>query len=304
MKIGVVSGSKNCLPLLQFFKANQIVADVFTDEIKPPEGDFEFVRHYCQSVNIEIEESIPFHEWCLAKQPEIIFVFGYGKLINTRLIGAELSSKLFNIHFAALPDFKGPAPLFWQIKSGISEMSLCIHHINEKFDDGMVVWRKNVPYEAHYSYGFLELLFSQLVLEGVVQILQHYLHKTKMPAIENKQGAAKYYARPQLKDVKINWKEMSAAEITRLVNACNPWNKGAFTSYNGNEVKIIDIEILPSAQSHPSVATGTIINHVDCLQVQCSNAVLNLNMININGNFMPARYASKMGFMQGTAFDN
>lgn len=50
-----------------------------------------------------------------------------------------------------------------------------------------------------------------------------------------------YYAKPKLKDVIIDWLQMSMEEIIATVNAANPWNKGAITNFAGEEVRILQV---------------------------------------------------------------
>ena len=54
---------------------------------------------------------------------------------------------------------------------------------------------------------------------------------------------------------------MDAAEIVALINACNPWNMGADTTFIGNPAKLIDARIInkSSNQNRP----GTIIEILD-----------------------------------------
>ncbi|MCX6180642.1 MAG: formyltransferase family protein [Bacteroidetes bacterium] len=299
MTIGVVSGSKNCLPLLQFLKANKVNVVLYTDNNNRMGSDFEIIYHYCASVNIAIENTVSIYVWCEANNLDFMFVLGYSQLINITKINSALLPKTFNIHFGSLPEFKGPNPLFWQIKTGAENATLCIHRLNEKFDDGDVVWTKAFPFETHFTFGFLELLFSQTLIEGVIQLISQ--QTTAAP--QNKSQISKYYKRPLLHDVTIDWEKMNAQQILRLVNACNPWNKGATTFYNYKEVKIIDVKIVANTAERSQQKPGTILQHEETVLVLCkNNELLKIGMLNINGTFVPARHAHKLGITSGGIF--
>lgn len=297
-KIGIVSNTSNCQPLLYFLKNNGFEIVLFSDDSNEK---FALVEHYCQSVNITIEKNQDLIDWLKFQNPSMVFVFGYRKLIDVKSLPPVLTDKLFNIHFGSLPNYKGPTPVFWQIKNNEKEIGLCIHQINEKYDDGNVVWQKTIPNEEYLTYGFVELIFSQLILEGVGFVI-NILNSNKSLPVSSINEKPKYFFRPVLKDVIINWEEMDAQEIIQLIKACNPWNKGATTIYNGNEVKIIDAEIVTSHSPETS-NTGTIIDTQNCLKILCKNGLaLQINLLNINDLFLPGRHVEKLGFIKGTRF--
>ena len=95
---------------------------------------------------------------------------------------------------------------------------------------------------------------------------------------------------------------MSAAAICDLVKACNPWNNGAITSYNGFEVRIADAEpALPNGQVPH--APGTILDTSNIFLISCiNNEVLHIHTLMVNGVLMPGRFAAKYGFLKGGLF--
>src|SRR5688572_8077018 len=52
---------------------------------------------------------------------------------------------------------------------------------------------------------------------------------------------------------------MDADSIIALINACNPWNKGAVTKMNGRIIRLLEAEKSTGHPSHPKTA-GHIIN--------------------------------------------
>lgn len=297
MKIGIVSGSVHCIPLLRFLRATGIEVSIFSDTKEPVFND---VRQFCRQLAIPLEESVTLYQWLASNKPELVFILGYRHLIDCNQLPQELNGKVFNIHFGRLPDFRGPIPVFWQLKNGVKDVALCIHKINDKFDAGPVVWLKELPNEPHFTYGFLEFLFSQVTIEGVTYIINQHQNQEVVQELKTDKTNFRYYKRPELKDVLINWGNTPATDIVNLINACNPWNKGAITFYNGNEVKIIDAEILPEKIKEGNVLPGTIINHRQCLHICCvDKSILSVTMLNINGVYLPSRFADRLGFTAG-----
>lgn len=304
MKIGIISGSANCIPLLQFLTSNKIDVCLFPGEIEQQNTDFELVRYFCNLSSIEIESSTDLYKWFMSKDIEICFVVGYKKKINLSFINQSLQQNLFNIHFGDLPSFSGPNPVFWQLKLGVENCSMCIHRINEKFDDGEIVWRKEIKNEAHFNYGLLNQIFSQAVIEGIYYLLNLLFDKKSIPVLPRDKENSTYYSKPNLTDVLIQWDKMRADEIIHLINACNPWNKGASTIYNGVELKIMDAEKIIQ-KSSKYILPGTIISTNDQIQVACLDfEILSLTFLNLNGIFFPARFARKYGIIEQQVLTN
>jgi methionyl-tRNA formyltransferase len=63
---------------------------------------------------------------------------------------------------------------------------------------------------------------------------------TVIPSRQQDHSRAFYYQRQTEADITINWKTMDAAAIVALINACNPWNKGAVTNLNNNVIRLLD----------------------------------------------------------------
>jgi methionyl-tRNA formyltransferase len=145
------------------------------------------------------------------------------------------------------------------------------------------------------------MILSQVLLEGAFLVLGSLANNQPVLGQAQDKSKSVYYQRPGIKEVSILWESMSAAEIINLINACNPWNKGAISLYNNNEVKLLDAEL--STLPQQTLPAGTILNAHEHLEVVCLNGqVLQVNILNINGIFIPARFAAKFGFAKGQRF--
>jgi len=304
MKAGIVSNAELCIPLLQLLHHNRIASFVFAN-IEDPQ-QFIPVAHVCQSTGIPVQEGkapADLFAWLDKVQPDVVFVMGYRHLINTRALPVHLRDRIFNIHFGPLPAFKGPNPIFWQLKKGTPTITVTIHRMNEKFDDGPVVWAREIPKQPHFNYGFAQSICSQTVLEGIVYLLQQLQQQKPVPVVPSVAGKGAYHKRPVLKDVLIDWENMPAREIIDLINACNPWNKGAITFFNGGEVKLMDAIIVQPPQPASSSASGTIVaDGAQLLVMCCDKQVININMLSAYNFFIPGYQSREWGFTAGKKF--
>jgi methionyl-tRNA formyltransferase len=310
MKIGIVSNAAFCMPLLQTLMHNRIQASVFADACIGDQSDLQAIGHFCQQARMPFQQGDPdsLYFWLEETRPDIVFVMGFTHLIRVEHIDTALRNNIYNMHFGPLPAYRGPNPVFWQIRNGEAQLTATIHRINDKFDAGDVVWSKSVQQENYMSFGIANMVLAQVVIEGAIYLIEHTIQKKLFPVIKQVAKKATYYKRPTLADVLINWDNMHAKAILNLVLACNPWNKGAITLLNGQEIKILDAVV--SEEKNSSIRfgqqpPGTIISHKNNLGVICADQhILSINMLNINGAFVPGRHANTFGLTEGRRLCN
>jgi len=306
MKIGIVSNSKSCLALLfQLNNFNRGGVSLYLGSTADPGVNKAEVMSFCYSNHIAIhveEQKEELYQWQQLFEPDIIFITGYGNKIDTSNLKG-VPRGVYNIHFGKLPEFRGPSPVFWQLKKGMPDLVLTIHELSDKFDGGPIVWEQKIKNEDYHSYNYVNQLFSELQVKAVVELLQQIGDRKTLNKIVQDEGKAAYYKRPELANVMINWELMDANEIINLVKACNSWNNGAITLLNGFELKIMDANIVAGKKAGQSGGTITLsVNgfFVDCIK----GAVISVNFFDFNQNFAPGRYAGFYGIKTGQKFTN
>lgn len=302
MHIGIICNSDECIPLAYTLANQGLQLCIF---FSPPPDNYicEKVTKLLQVARIpytiEKDPKKDVYDWMEKEHPPVIFILGYKYLLDVKKIGI-LNMAAFNIHYGALPAFRGPVPVFWQLKQGQPSLEISIHRLSAKFDDGEVVWKKETPNMPYYNYSYVHQLFSRLCIEGVQFILQVMQSQLPLPGILEKEKKSEYYKRPQLADVMINWQMMTAEEICNLARACNPWNKGAQTFFNKQEVKFMDAVVVHTPVSDTA---GTILQDDERLLVACADGkMINVNMLYTGDFFVPAYHATAWGFLKGKIF--
>jgi len=241
------------------------------------------------------------YEWVSTLQPAIVFVVCYDRRIRLNRF-TTFMPELYNVHFGHLPEYRGPNPVFWQLKNGARSLAITIHQVTEQFDAGAVAWKKEYPNEPFFSYGYVHQLMSHYVLEGVQYLLQLKKHGHPISLNGQNEQAAAYYKRPGSKDVCVDWNTMNAAAICDLIKACNPWNNGAVTMYNGFELRISDAECV-SFNGDTTYTPGTILLTSGSFLVSCINKeALRIHTLTLNGILLPGRFAANYGFVKGQSF--
>jgi len=306
MKIGIVATSRICIPLLSNlinYKKGEVI--LYWANSPMPDVSIAELTAFCNANRIAIhfaDKKEELYQWQQLHNPDIIFIDGYSHKINIDLL-TGVSKGVYNIHFGKLPEFRGPSPVFWQLKKGVPELTITIHELSDKLDGGTIVWEHSIKTESFHTYNFVYYIFSHLQVNGVFEVIGTIEGNIPLKNKIQDESKANYYPKPQLADIIIYWDLMEAKEIVDLINACNSWNIGPSSLINGIEVKLMDAIAFEgnSAANDP----GTIIVNNDGFFVNCINSsLLAINFFNINQTFIPARFAAAYGLQTGQKFVN
>jgi len=302
MKIGIVSNSKICLPLLSHLSSNKAGVMLYLGRVPVPDISVNEMAAFCRAKNITLhveEKPEELYQWQQLRDPDMIFITGYGHKVDTKQLSG-VPKGIYNIHFGRLPQYKGPSPVFWQLKKGEPQLGLAIHVLTNKLDSGAIVWEQNIKNEEYHTYNYLNQVFSELQVRGAFEIVDKLTRNQPLNTREQDESKASYYERPQLADVMIDWETMSAKQILDLVKACTSWNNGASTLINGYELKILDAE---TAINKANNIPGTISIANNKFNAACiHNQVLSISFFNINNTCIPARHAGFYGLKTGQQF--
>lgn len=101
-------------------------------------------------------------------QADLGVVVAYGALLKRRLLDAPTAGWI-NLHFSALPQYRGAAPLQRTIIDGGTEAGLTVFQLVEAMDAGDVIAQSMSPLGADETAG---AALTRLASEGVVPVLE------------------------------------------------------------------------------------------------------------------------------------
>ena len=108
---------------------------------------------------------------------------------------------VYNFHFAKLPEYRGPQPIFWEIINREPEGAITVHKMDAQLDQGPIAIIETIPILSTDTHGIhmVNLSFHAL---GVVQklIVQLQNDPEGLVLIDQDHTRAKYYHRPKLED--------------------------------------------------------------------------------------------------------
>lgn len=252
--------------------------------------------------NKDLEESLT--NWLDQYQPDVVLVKTFPYKIPKSVLNVPKHG-FINFHYAPLPAFRGSNPLFWMIKNGVQEGGVTIHKMDESFDTGDILLHypvKMTP-ETNYGLAISQLAATSAALTG--NLLQGLLTNSLQP-IKQDHSKAAWYCRPKVEDLEIRWNAMNALEIRALVNATNPWNKGAIVRYRGwtfalTEVSISDFQV-PSGTVPGTILT---LNEQQGLIISCkSEQAIRVEVFYTEEGFFSGARLKNFGITTGDQLNN
>jgi methionyl-tRNA formyltransferase len=302
MRLTVIISSRMGLPLLHELLALQAVAGVAvprSERVETEELAAQVQTLGVPLVRLEREGlGTALAEWITELAPTAVLVLMFPWRIPERVLSLPPQGFL-NVHFAALPAYRGPEPLFWQIRNGEPAGAVTVHRMEAGFDTGPVVLVLPVPIGPRDTYG---LHCSQLA--GYAAAIGRPLVaalRGEAPALQpiaQDPDSARYWPRPGLADVCVRWEEPAQA-IDRLVRATNPWNRGALALLRGQPLRLLGVTPLAGPVA---AAPGTVVlaSAAEGLVVACGNGeAVRLDLVALEEGYFLGSQLAAFGLQPG-----
>lgn len=242
-------------------------------------------------------------DWIQQSSPDFVLTMTFPWKVPTA-IWQNTPSKCYNFHYGLLPEMRGTDPVFESIRQQKKETGITIHAIENSIDTGAIILKQIMPIESNMTHGLLCTQLSYLgarILPQLIKILQSNIIGTPQD-----ERIAHYYPRPNPSDVCIRWEMQDASAIHALVRACNPWNKGAYTQWNGWHLRILEVSIMEHLSTSEGIA-GTILS-ADATQgliVQCKDKTqLKIDIIYTEEGFTSGHRLTSFGIKKGDILIN
>lgn len=206
-------------------------------------------------VATDVDDLLSIH----ADQPiDLAVVVAFGQIIRPHVLE---QIPMVNIHFSALPRWRGAAPVERAILAGDPTTAIAIMSVAEGLDEGDVWATVDVPIT---STDTLLSLWSDMSHAGA-RLLIETMHAGFTNA-EPQLGETVYARKIRTEDLNLDWSR-PAEELHRIVRVGNAW-----TLYDGERFKIHDAEVLdsgPQAAGHiDDLVVGTGVGALRLITVQ------------------------------------
>lgn len=182
--------------------------------------------------------------WIQDKAPDVIFCFGWSKLLKQDLLRlAPLG--VVGFHPAALPSNRGRHPLIWALVLGLEKTASTFFFMEIGADSGDILSQREIIIYDEDDARTLYDRVTQTALEQIEEFVPMLAAGTFQRQKQNQQFANTWRKRGSA-DGKIDWR-MSAHSIHNLVRGLTKPYVGAHFMVDGQEIKVWKTKVISGA---------------------------------------------------------
>jgi methionyl-tRNA formyltransferase len=234
---------------------------------------------------------------------DALITFGFSNKVPSAFTDKFVHGGI-NVHFSLLPSYKGPAPLFWQIRNNETTTGISIHYLTQQLDAGNILKQIPTAIIPGETPGMLSSRLSLMapeILNNALQLLQD----NAVDAIEqeNLPFNDSYFGWPTPADMAIHWKKQTAEEILGIINASSTAYAGADTSLNGQHLKILEASMLK--YTHKQADAGLVLeadNNAGLHVCTSDGNVISIDIVNTPQGIFSGKKLVSIGVKQGMRF--
>ena len=163
-------GGSNARKLLAFFQDNPWGEVRLVATNNPHSGVFTFTPAYeipCELLPKEVYQNGIMLNTLLSRfEIEVVVLAGYLKKIPVEVV-RQFPNRILNIHPSLLPKYGGKGMYGMRVHEAVlahgeKKSGITIHFVNEIYDDGEIIFQKEVPIAADWTPKDLQLAVQQL----------------------------------------------------------------------------------------------------------------------------------------------
>ena len=211
----------------------------------------------------------------------------------------------YNLHPGPLPQYRGPDPVFWVLKSQEAQAVITLHKMEEEYDTGPIVLREAIPIHATDTYGIINSHIAHAAPELINSFLETLINSSHPPLAKQTAEDAGYQNKPDASALMIDWTRHSSADIEALTRASNPNQNGSIAFFRDVITRFLEIDII-APEFDANLAPGTILTADETrgMQIKCmDNNVISLNVVHVDeGYFSGPRFSSVFNVKIGEKF--
>ena len=306
MKIVLFGNSRFALPSLHALAQSSMLAGLCTTDAADEETLK--IQWMCKQAGVpllainrqEMDTKLP--AWLREINPDVAFVLTFSYKLPPSILAIPPMG-FFNFHFAKLPEYRGPQPIFWEFVNGEKEGAVAVHKMDDKFDSGPLAIMEKVPILPTDTYGIHVSKVSFCAIGVMQRLIERLADPNGLSLAEQDHDRAAYYKRPGETDVIVDWENFDSSRINALVKACNPWNKGAFSATGQLFLRILDVSFSSFPVQEKALPGEVISVAPDGIHVACRDRkALKIDIIYMDEGFLPGSRLLELGVKKGDLF--
>jgi methionyl-tRNA formyltransferase len=235
-------------------------------------------------------------------QPTIGILLTFPYILSSPILSL-MPLGFINFHFGLLPQCRGPHPILRHLLNNDTHAGITLHKVDEGIDTGEIISQEKIGIDEMDTYGTLLSKLAFLGAKQAANLIKILSFGSIIPSKKQNEMNANYYEMPLANELMVDWKLMTAKQIRSLVNACNPWNKGAGTVLNEWLFGIIEVEILEEVYDDYGPGTILVCNEeVGLIVKSLDNKKVKLNIIYTSEGFFSGYKLANFGIKEYDVF--
>jgi methionyl-tRNA formyltransferase len=200
-------------------------------------------------------------EW----QPHCTVVSSYDRILGPRILDR---GKFVNVHYAALPRYRGRANVNWAILNGEPETAITIHAIAAGLDNGNILFQRAVAIGPDDTAADIYCALNEIQREVLGETVARYLDG--FPGVPQNESESTYGCSRIPADGEIDWSE-STDRIYALIRALSPPYPGAHSYLETRRITIARASPVRDGRRYAGRIPGRVVGrsrtdgHVDVL---------------------------------------
>jgi len=248
--IGAVTFSEKTLEKLIALKAD--IAGVCTLKKSSFNADHVDLTQLCMKHNIPVRYTTDINSdenisWIKTLVPDVIFCFGWSRLLKTDLLNLAPLGVL-GYHPAALPANRGRHPLIWALILGLNKTASTFFFMDDGADSGDIVSQYPIKISEDDNAGTLYKRITEIALEQIDEFLPT-LQSGDCNKIKQDHSKSNTWRKRDKNDGKIDWR-MSAITIHNLVRGLTKPYIGAHIKYKDEIIKVWETKVIRGGEEN------------------------------------------------------
>ncbi len=178
-------------------------------------------KYKLRNLSFRSVNSEAFKEFLIANNIDLMLVGTWREKIKREIFDVPRLASV-NVHPSLLPKYRGPNPYLQVIKNGERFSGFTFHLIDEKFDNGAILYQKRVEILPYYTSKELREKITFEVKQSLPDFLVA-LDKGEIIPLEQNEKLATYYPNITEDEMMLDFERETAQEIVARVRALHPW---------------------------------------------------------------------------------
>jgi methionyl-tRNA formyltransferase len=186
-------------------------------------------------------------------QPDCTVVSSYNRILGAGILD---HGKFVNVHYAALPKYRGRANVNWAILNGEPETAITIHAIVPGLDAGNILFQETISIGSDDTAADIYSALNEIQRKVLGDTVARYIDG--FPGVPQDESESTYGCTRVPADGEIDWSEPTA-RIYALIRALSPPYPGAHSYLETHRVTILGVSPILDARRYAGRIPGRVV---------------------------------------------